>query len=301
MECGIPLGEEAWTDDILEVRRKNRPIFIATAILVIGALAFLADLVWTVSSLPSPSSGQSQSLPPSGYDTLYAVFGFIIAAVIAMVVLFWRNRVELRRRGIDSPATRAVAQSFFPKFEMSRLRSSGRLDTFEPITPHSATAEPSSPTSVDSYLPPSFGHVSVRRSHPSSQQSHAARNVAIVILALIVILLILFVIPIPIAFSESISSSATLPNTCTQAMNLGSNAQVSGTFSSASGQPVVLFIYTAASGICNEGKALKFSAALDGSGTFSFVSGSGATYYFFATTVLPDTVSISGTYTGALL
>jgi hypothetical protein len=83
-------------------------------------------------------------------------------------------------------------------------------------------------------------------------------------------------------------------------MQFGSNDQVSGTYSSSTGQSVVLYVYTSTAGACNGGTPLTF-IAVDGSGPFSFVSGNHATYFFFATTQTPDTVSISGTFTGPLL
>jgi hypothetical protein len=74
--------------------------------------------------------------------------------------------------------------------------------------------------------------------------------------------------------------------------NFTSNAQVSGTWSSSTGQPVTLIIIDSA--------GVHMSSSLGGSGTFAFVA-SDSPYAFVAVSALPDTVSVSGTSTGPLL
>jgi hypothetical protein len=133
------------------------------------------------------------------------------------------------------------------------------------------------------------------------KRGHAARNIVIIVLVLLVVLVVLFAVPIPIAFSERVASSPTMPSPCGPSKILGSHTRVQGTFSSSTGQAVDLYIYGSPPGYCAGGKSLNFTAPPGGSGTFSFVSGGGLTYYFFAITSTPGTVSISGTYTGPLL
>jgi uncharacterized membrane protein YfcA len=119
---------------------------------------------------------------------------------------------------------------------------------------------------------------------------HTARNATVAIVIVVFLLIGVFVIPIPISFSMSVPSSLTPTGGVWH--NFTSNAQVSGTWSSNTGQPVTLIVMNSA--------GVHVSSSIGGSGTFQFVA-SNSPYAFVAVSLVPDTVSVSGTSTGPLL
>jgi hypothetical protein len=144
-----------------------------------------------------------------------------------------------------------------------------------------ALEAPSSPTTV-------IQHVYVPASEP--KKSHAGAIVAVVII--VVLLLFLFVIPLPTSFSRDVSTVSALsvfsndPSAYAGVINITlPGSAVSGSYTVSSGQPVAFYVV-------NSSGAQIFTLTA-GSGTFSFTASPGS-YAFLAVSLLPDTVSITG-------
>ena len=126
---------------------------------------------------------------------------------------------------------------------------------------------------------------------PPPKKSHAGAIAAVVIIVLL--LVFLFLIPVPTSFSRSVSTVNAFsvfssdPSAYASYINITlSGSAVSGSFSVASGQPVAFYVVN--------GSGAQVFTLTAGSGTFSFTASSGP-YAFLAVSLLPDTVSITGT------
>ena len=161
VECGVPLGRLALTNDILEVTKKTRPLAIIQAGLMGSGGTIFAGILWY--SLSLPSSALSQAVPLWALEDTVVWLALWVAGVIALGIMLWMNRRELRRRAIDSRVARAAAQSFFPRYAISRLIRSGRLGTVEPVVPHSSGTRSSSPSATPSRTPRLIGYGRERR------------------------------------------------------------------------------------------------------------------------------------------
>lgn len=113
------------------------------------------------------------------------------------------------------------------------------------------------------------------------------------IVLVVLVLLFLFVIPVPTSFTRTVSTITLFsvfsndPSAYAGVINVTINGSaVSGSFTTSLGQPVAFSVVDSA------GVAV-FSITA-GSGTFSFAAGPGP-YAFVAVSLIPDTVSVSGT------
>lgn len=133
IRCGIPLGERALTSAILDVSQRTGPLLNAGTGLTASGFALLLGLLVYGSSLFTALQGQTVPIWALG-EILGAVGLFLAGGLLSGIA--WRmNRRELRHRGIDSPLTRSAAQAFFPRYAISRLIRSGRLDPPRPVLP----------------------------------------------------------------------------------------------------------------------------------------------------------------------
>jgi hypothetical protein len=156
LECGIPLGGRALTNEILQVNERTRPISIGGASLVLSGVGVLGWVAWTALSLPN--FGPTQAMPAWGPIALLAVVAFWIIGAILSEVAIWMGRRELRRRGIDSRVTRVAALAFFPRYVINRLMRSGRLGTVEPVVPHPPARKNSTISVAPSWSPRFIGY-----------------------------------------------------------------------------------------------------------------------------------------------
>lgn len=139
-------------------------------------------------------------------------------------------------------------------------------------------------------IPPTtvIQHVYVPAPTPR-KKSHAGVIVAAII---VILLLFLFLIPVPTSFSRDVSSVNAFsvfsndPAAYASYLNITlPGSAVSGSFTVSSGQPVAFFVVNSSGG-----EVFTLTA---GSGTFSFTASSGS-YAFVAVSLLPDTVSVTG-------
>lgn len=130
-KCGIPLSERALTSVILDVSRRTGPLLNAGTGLAASAFVFLLGLLAYGSPLFTALPGTV--VPPSALEELLGVVGLFVLGGALSGIASRMNRRELRQRGIDSPQTRSAAQAFFPRYAVSRLIRSGRLDLPKPV------------------------------------------------------------------------------------------------------------------------------------------------------------------------
>jgi hypothetical protein len=287
LECGFPLGGRALIAEIVEVGRKVGPILTIGTGLIGAGLVFLVGVLAYGS--PLFSALQSQSIPAWALEEVGTAFSLVMAGVIATAMGSRLTRRELLQRGIDSPLARSAAQAFFPRYAVSRLIRSGRLETAEPVVPHPPVAGRSSGSRDTTWT---SGLVTSSRAMPLRlpDEGHGARMAGLVVAALVIGLLFLFVIPIPASFNASVPSSPAANERAWE--NFSSSAQVSGTWKSSNGQPVTFLIINAA--------GARIFSSLAGSGSFTFVAAD-SSYAFMAVSAQSATVSVSGTSMGPLL
>lgn len=136
---------------------------------------------------------------------------------------------------------------------------------------------------------------------PPPRKSHVGAAVGIVVLLLVVPILF---VPLPTPYSRTINSVSALTvlfggsfdSNYVGLMNVVSNSSVTGTWSAATGQPVLFMV------ISQEGVTLFQATA--GSGSFTFTApstGVNTTFAFVAVTILPDSVAVSGSVQQSLL
>ena len=161
-----------------------------------------------------------------------------------------------------------------------------------PVPPPPRSPEPDStaPEAPGVASPPTtvIQHVYVPAPTPK-KKSHAGAIIAAII---VILLLFLFLIPIPTSFTRDVSTVNALsvfsndPSAYAGVLNITlPGCAVTGSFSVSSGQPVVFYV------VNSSGAQIVTLTA--GSGTFSFTAASGE-YAFVAVSLLPDTVSITG-------
>lgn len=133
--CRIPLGRLALTNEILEVNKKTRPLTVVQDGLMGSGGAVLASLLWYALSLPR--SALNGPVPQWTLEATAAWLALWVAGGIVAGLALRMKRRELQWRAIDSRVTRAASQAYFPRYAISRLIRSGRLQVTEPVAPPS--------------------------------------------------------------------------------------------------------------------------------------------------------------------
>jgi hypothetical protein len=269
------------------VNRKVGPLLTIGTGLIASGLVFLVALVLYSSSIFS--AGQGQSIPGWALTEVSGALALFVGGGISSGVGGRLARRELLRRGIDSPPARAAAQAFLPRYTVSRMIRAGRLHVTDPVLPHTASAT----SRVLGIAPTWLTDPEDSRGSPKlrpNDGSRAAHLAGLVVAAIIVGLLVMFVVPVPSSFRATVPTSST-PAIGTW-VNFTSGAQVSGSWTSSSGQPVTFLITNAA--------GARVFSSLAGSGRFTFVA-TDSSYSFLAISSVPSTVAVAGTSTGPLL
>jgi DNA-directed RNA polymerase subunit RPC12/RpoP len=286
--CGIPLGEEAWRDDIQRVNREYRGLGIVSLILaILGLVAFL----WALETAANSSAG--------------AVSGLTFLLGIVIAILFWsvalvfnltrrsRARVELQQLGVWSPVAVALASSgVFDTVlvaQISSAISSGRLEMRDPVAAHPPSRGPDAATDAEA-REDLYRKTRLITMGGGGSTSHAARNIGIVIAVIVIVVLVLYLVPLPQSFSTTLDSSVVTPTGSELTFPQGS--QVSGSWQTGDGGSVTLVILN------GSGHDVYTADAV--SGTFTF-SANDPPYVVTAVSLLPETVSISGTFWAPIL